>query len=202
MPFPAKKTVAGKTVAKKTTAAAKKPAAPKPKPLTADQKKKLVMFKAPSDFRSAYYEVKFMTQHDGMISPKIKVERIKGSWDNPDAKRFDLATYDVETLVGLTSRLQASFYSSNFHRRLPPKAKLGIFVRAASSKATGALTVSIKAAYQVVEVNGKAKRKWFEDKADPVYKKIRRSARLLRGAFVNNQLPPAGRTRKADIDGE
>lgn len=217
MAFPAKKKSAGSAPAKKT--ASNRPT------LTAKQKKKLVEFKAPSDMKSAYYELKFVVQHDGLISPNINVERIKGSWDNPEAKRFNLATYDVATLVGIASRLQAAGYSSNFFRRWPAGAKLGMFIRASVSKATGLITVSVKAGYQMVEgSSGKLKKQWFtiekepkkvdgktvrnEDGSkkmisviDPTYKKMRRAARLLRGAFVANQLPPStGRRKKADID--
>lgn len=203
----AKKTAAGaKSAPAKKTAPVKKaaarPAAPKPKPLTKEQKAKLVAHKAPADFKPAYYELRVKTSHDGMLVLD-KMERIKGAWDNPDAKRFNLAEYDVGTLVGVMSRLQASGYSSNFHRRWKPKSFYGIILRTGMSKATGTLTVSVKGAYEVVDgkTPGKKKRAWFEDKTDATYKKIRRAARLLRGAFVTNQLPPStGRQRKGDID--
>lgn len=192
------------------TAAPKKPAvkraaAPKPKPLTADQKKKLVAFKAPEDFKPSFYEIKCMTQHDGLISPSIMIERIKGQWDNPDAKRFNLAEYDVPTLVGIASRLQASCYASNFHRRLPSKTRIGIIIRCGANRTTGLMSVSVKAAYTMVknESTGKMKKKWFTDTTDMTYRKIRRAARLLRGAFVTVQLPPSpSRRKKDDIDGE
>lgn len=194
-----------RTAAIKKPVAHRKPAVAKPKPLTAEQKKKLVMFKAPEDFKPSFFEVKFVTQHDGLISPGIVIERIRGQWDNVDAKRFNLAEYDVPTLVGITSRLQASFYKSNFHGRLPAKTRIGIIIRCGANRTTGLMSVSVKAAYTVVKnaSTGKAKRVWFEDKADLTYRKIRRAARLLRGAFVTVQLPPTtSRKRKADIDGE
>lgn len=194
-----------RTAAAKKAAPARRPVAAKPKPLTADQKKKLVMFKAPEDFKPAFFEVKAVTQHDGLISPGVVIERIKGQWDNPEAKRFNLAEYDVPTLVGITSRLQASFYKANFHGRLPAKTRIGIVIRCSANRTTGLMSVSVKAAYTMVknEATGKLKKKWFTDKTDLTYRKIRRAARLLRGAFVTVQLPPSPtRRKKDDIDGE
>lgn len=192
--------------------AAKKPGFPAAGPkkvLTGAEKKaaeakkkerlRLVSFEAPSDFRAAYFELKMVVQHDGMISPNARLERIKGSWDNPEAKRYNLAEYDVPTLVGVVSRLQASCYSSNVTRRLPAGSKFGVYLRCSANKETGLMNVSVKAAY---ELKGeKNKKVWFEDRANPVYRKIRRAARLLRGAFVKVQLPPStGRRVKVDID--
>jgi hypothetical protein len=47
------------------------------------------------------------------------------------------------------------------------------------------------------------KAKWFEDKKDPIYRKLRKAARVLPSVFINAQLPPSGRrTSKKDADEE
>lgn len=198
---PAKKVAAAPA---KKAFPAKKPAV-KRAPLTeaekkkiAATKKKILMFKAPSDFRPAYFQVRFATQHDGLIHPNVKIERIRGQWDNPEAKRYDLSEYDTVTQQGILSRMQAAFYATNYTRRLPPREKFTIFFRVTKKSADDTLNVSVKAAAQYVEKNGKLKPQWFSDKADPTYRKIRRCARLMRGAFVEVQLPPSGRRPKKE----
>ena len=50
-------------------------------------------------------------------------------------------------------------------------------------------------------VNDAGKWKWYTDKADPIYRKLRRAAKVLPSAFVAVQLPPSGRrTKKSDED--
>ena len=201
MPFPAKKTAAaGKTSPAPKKVYTKAELAEKAKIKAA--KEKLITFKAPSDFKPCSIALRFITQHDGMIHPQVTCERIRGLWSNPEAKRYNMAEYDPVTLTGIVSRLSASCYSSNVTKRLPPKTKFLLIIRTGVKAANGSLTVRIQAAGHYVEVNDKLKLKWYEDKKDPAYAKLRRSARLLRGAFVNVQLPPAGRRPKKEDDAE
>lgn len=215
MAFPAKKTAAGKT------AAPKKPAIKVPRPvipkLTAAQKAKLLLFKAPTDFKPFYMELTFQTMKDGMIAPTpFRAQRIRGNWDNPDAKRFNMMEYDAATVMALVSRFAAACHSTNPMRRLPAKKTYGMFLRV-TKKANGALNVAVKTGYELTEgSNGKPKRVWFPERKDltsdkakatwkydyPAYEKMKRAVRLLRGAFVDVQLPPTPVRGKAKKDEE
>lgn len=164
-----------------------------PKPLTAAEKKArlaaaaeraaLVTHAAPEDFKSLTFSLKFRTLHDGTIDPKVKCDAIKGRWDNPDARRVDMMLYDPITVIGIVSRLSAVTYASNVARRLPPDAAFGIVGRAGANK-DGNIIFGLRYAAQAAKKGNKTVWVPFEDKADPIYRKLRRATRLLRGAFI------------------
>lgn len=195
----------GKPAAKKTTAAKTASAAKKTPPArktTAARKRPApILFKAPADFKPAFFEIAFESLRDGLIrGGSIKVVRVRGRWDNADAKRYDLADYDQATLLGVASRLGGMAMAPNVTKRLPPKSKYGIIVRVNRRSADGALVTPLKGIKQLVVSGEKAKWKWMTDKTDVTYRKIRKLARALPGAFVEVQLPPSGRRSKKDAE--
>lgn len=186
--FPAKK--AGGAPAKKVAA---------PANLTVEQKKKLFLHKAPSDFKPFWMELNFQTLKDGMIGPKFSANRVKGRWDNADAKRFDMTQYDAPTVTALLARIGGLAYATNPVRRLSPGKSFGIVLRVSKASATGTVNCSLTAAKRTITKDGTTKWSWFNKEkhmTDADYKKLRRMVRFLRGAFVNVQLPPSGRAPK------
>ena len=179
--------------AKKTGASAKKAAPAKPKP----------QWMAPADFKPAFFKFAFATDQEGLIDPaSVQGQRVRGRWDNPEAKTYDLREYDVNTLVGFIARMSAAVWGTNPTRRIPGETTYQMVVRVTKRSATGALAVRIVGVHHKVE--GK-KGKWFEDKTDPTFRKIRRAARWLPAAFTDVQLPPSRSTKRkveAEDDGE
>lgn len=203
--LPAKKPAAKAAPAKKPAVAAKKPAA-KPagkKPATARPAK--ITFQAPADFKPAFFEIEFASLRDGLLNgASFKIQRVKGNWTNPDAKRFDLATYDLATYTAVAARL-GSITAPNVLKRLPPKTKFGLVVRVNRRSVDGTLSCIIKGIKMTVPSKKDPKKsvwKWFEDKKDLTYRKIRKVTNSLPGAFINVQLPPSGRQPKKVADEE
>lgn len=194
-PAPSVKPATSKAPAKQ--APVRKPAARgATKALTAEQKKELRMHSLPADFAPFAMHLTFKVGKDGyMYADKMTLDRIKGRWDNDDAKRFDMFEYDQRTAAAVVARFTAATSASNPLRRLPAGATFSVFYRVAKNKDEVCI-VSIKA------VERASKGKWvpLEDKTDPVLRLIRRSAVLLRGAFTDVQLPPAGKRAKKSDD--
>ena len=184
------KVIAKKVIDKASGAVAKKAPSTRPAP---------VVFKAPADFKPAFFEVEFATMRDGLVNgASVKINRVKGNWTNAEAKRYDLSTYDQATLNGVVARLGA-IYAPNILKRLPLKTKFGLVLRVNKRAADGNLSVLFKGIKQSIESKktpGKFVWKWFEDKSDVTYRKIRKISRILPSAFVNVQLPPSGRQPK------
>lgn len=220
---PAAKAVAAKAPARKGFPARKpgsKPAAKRAANPSGPRK-----FPAPSDFKPASIDIRFATSPDGLLSSatKFKVERIRGKWDNPEAKRFDMMEYDAHTVVVMFARMQAMLFAANIEKRLTPKTKFRVVLRVTKRKADDALAVRVIAAGTLgASASGKPKWMWFSmDKnvkkesirtdaetgkkmkvtrmiIDPVFSKIRRSAKHLAGAFVNIQLLPSLRKTQTE----
>jgi len=194
-PFPKKPATTDKA------ASTLKPAAKRaaPKKLTPEQRAEQKIFAAPSDFKTACVEIEFATLHDGMINPLgLTVNRVKGNFDNEDAKRFDMFTYDPLTAAAIVARLSAVVHATNLFKRLPARRKFAINVRAGKSK-DGNLTCAVKS------VNIAVKGGWSEltrETENPTllnaWKKIRRAAIPMRGAFIGCQLLPSGRQKKSE----
>lgn len=173
--FPARKTA---------VAGAKKPAA----------KAKLPTFKAPADFKPAFIEYGFTIGKDGLIDTRtVECQRVKGRWDNADAPRYDMRSYDINTVMGITARLSSVTFAPNILRRLAAGSKFKLVIRVAKRAADGSLAAGIKVGQFL---NEKGKMAWFEDKADPDWRRLRRANRQLPSAFVDIQLPPSKRTKK------
>lgn len=189
---PAKKTFPAKKVG---GPAAKKVAGARPGP---------ILFKAPADFKPSFFEIEFETLRDGLVrGGSVTVQRVRGKWDNPDAPRFNLAEYDLATLVGVATRLGAMSFAPNVIRRLPPKTKFGLVVRVAKRAADGSLTSGVKGAkfLTVSEKTGKAKWVWVNaqsaDQSLLLHRRMRKMGRYLAGAFVEVQLPPTKKKGRA-----
>lgn len=184
---------ASKPTTKPTAKPAAKAAPAKPKP----------QWMAPADFKPAFFKFAFATDQEGLIDPaSVQGQRVRGRWDNPEAKTYDLREYDVNTLVGFIARMSAAIWGTNPTRRIPGETTYQMVVRVTKRSATGALAVRIVGVHHKVE--GK-KGKWFEDKTDPTFRKIRRAARWLPAGFTDVQLPPSRSTKRkaeAEDDGE
>lgn len=177
MPFPAKKPVSGNTKSAKPIAKKK----PKPK----------VTFKAPSDMKSCFIELMFKTGADSLAHPQVKCTRIQGQWTNENAKRYDMLTYDVQTVIALVGRLNGRFFVVNPDKRLPKNTVFKLILRVSKRAADNTLVASVKESALLIQKEGaKPKWKWLEDGADPVRRKIRSANRFIAGAFTNIQLPP------------
>lgn len=176
---PAKSAPAKKPVAKKGAAAAR-PARP--------------TWDAPADFKPAFFNFTFKTDSQALIIPEsVQGQRYKGRWDNENAKTFDLREYDLSTLIGFAARMSAAIWAPNVVRRVTPDASWRIVLRVSKRSADSSLAARIIGV--AIKTEGK-KAKWFEDKTDPNFRKIRRAARWLPAAFTDVQLPPSTR-RKA-----
>lgn len=219
---PAATKSADKPVAKKGFPARKPGTAAKPK-------RKVLTFRAPSDFKAAFIDLKFQTSADGLLSPNFKMERIKGKWDNPDAKRFDMLEYDARTVAAILARIQGRLFHSNPARRLQPNTWYRIILRVGKNAATDALRAGVKGVGRYEVVKDKKKIHWLEaaekgtvlpqaeidalpeakrEKAQAIRnteverRRIRSVARFLAPAFMAVQLPPSGRRPKKDADEE
>lgn len=152
---------------------------------------------APSDFKPAFFAFRLKTDRWGLVDTRsVFGERIRGRWDNPDAKRFDMAEYDVATLRGFAMIVAASTYAPNPARRLPPNQPFLFIVRASKAAETGI----VRARLVAIATKTKADKKlvWFEDKKDPLYRRLRRANRCLPSAFVDAQLPPTPKKKTAE----
>ena len=156
---------------------------------------------APADFKPSFFDFSFKTDAYGLIeSGSLTGERVKGRWDNEDAKRFDMADYDQATLAAFGMRMSPGIFAPNPERRVPGDKIFRMIVRVSKKAADGSLSARIVGVSMKSE--GK-KAKWFEDKSDITYRKIRKAARILPSAFINVQLPPSGRrSSKKDSDEE
>jgi len=184
---PARKTVAPtpgkKPVAKKKAAPARAPAP---------------VFEAPADFKPAFFEVAFSVGEDGLMAPQsLQASRVKGRWDNAEARRYDLREYDVNTLIGIGTRLAYVTYAPNILKRLPANTSYGLVLRVSKRASDGSLAARVVAAKYQLE---SGKWKWYSDKADPIYRRLRRVSRPLASGFVDVQLPPSGRRSKKSSD--
>lgn len=175
--FPAKKTV--------STAASTRP----PRPT----------WPAPSDFKPAFYEFMLKTDEFGLVTAgSISGSRFKGRWDRETPVKYDLAEFDAATLTGFAMRFSAGVFAANPTKRIPPNASYRFVLRVSKKSADD--TLSARFVLIGMKLANSKKTNWFEDKKDPVYRKLRRCARVLPSAFVAAQLPPQKRSRKEAAD--
>jgi len=205
---PAKKPAATKPAAEKTTPAKAAPKKTFPAKKTGTAAKPAVAraprptWEAPADMKTGSYDFLFTTDDHGLIDMRTaQGVRIKGKWDNPDAPRYDLREFDINTLMAFYARISAVVFAPNPIRRLPANTTFRLVIRAVVRRADGTL------AARIIGASHKSGKKtvWFEDKADPTYRKLRKVARILPSVFVDAQLFPSGRRSKknqeeADLD--
>lgn len=143
------------------------------------------------------------TDKDGLLSNNIKAIRYAGRYDPdaPDKKKFDLATYDVPTLMGILGRLSGATYITNPEKRLPKNRVFSLQLRVIRKAKDNSLGVSFKS-ISYKEKNKKGRIVDVElDKKDPDYRKIRKASRTLPAAFKNTINPPK-RTRGKVVEKE
>ncbi len=172
------------------------------------RKKKPTGFKAPSDFKPAFFEIDFKTEKDGLLGPKFKVARVKGNWDKPENDRYDLAEYDVATLAALAARLQTKLFVTNVTKRMSPNTRFTIVIRVIAPSGILKLTKLEAGKYvESAKTPGKMILRWFDprkqldlprEKRDPDFIKIKAVKKFLDGAFTQVQLPPSKRRKVKD----
>lgn len=83
------------------------------------------MFNAPSDFKGAFYMIEIKTEKDGLIGGQVKATRYVGKYeeDKEEKKMFDLSTYDLPTLVGVSGRLSGKTFKVNAKKLMPRSVK-------------------------------------------------------------------------------
>lgn len=159
-------------------------------------------WKAPVDFKSHILEVVVKTDKDGLLGPAIRLTRYKGQFDpNCDPrKKWIVNEYDTTTCMGVLSRLSMVTFVTNQAKRLPPLTKFRIVMRVSMSKAKGdIITITFKEVAQFKESKTGRVKAIVLDKKDPIYRKFRKSARLLPSAFAKVLMPPKkGRSTKAE----
>ena len=196
--------------AKKSTGAA--PARPARKPLPT--------FKAPADFKPHFLLLQVKTEANGLIASQVKAVRYQGKFDREadDKKKFDMANYDMPTVVGIAARLGGVTYKATNDKkfpaepkkraafkgaaRLPAKTTFQILLRVGKKSADGSLTTGVKQIWQAVTNPATGRQKLQElEKTDLCYRAIRKVSRFLPAAFANVQMPPK-RTRSRKTESE
>jgi hypothetical protein len=171
-------------------------------------KKPLPLFKAPADFKPHFVEVVFRTEADGLLGNAIKCVRYVGRYDPnaEDKKKRDMAVYDWKTMIGVQARFAGvTFKPTNDKKypvsidkraglkgsmRLPASTSFKVLLRVNRRKADESLSVIVKNVWQAVKNDaGRVTSKELV-KDDPVYRMIRRVARLMPAAFKDVQQPP------------
>lgn len=188
----APKAAAAKPVAAKTATrpAAKKAAAPSDRPAAP-------RWSAPSDFKPAFFDFRFETDEYGLIkSGTLSGVRVRGRWDNEEAKRYDMSEYDQATLTAFGMRVSTGIFAPNPEKRIPANTAFRLIVRVSKRAADESLAARF-VGMSHSKIGGK-KEIWFADKTDITYRKLRKCARVLPSAFVNVQLPPSRRRSSAD----
>ena len=192
------------------------PGAAKKRPVVR-AKKKVVLFAAPADFKPHFLLVEVHVEKDGLIGGNVSATRYVGRFDPKaeDKKKFDLGSYDQDTLRAITARLSGITFKTNSERifsddpkarpgvkgahRLPKTAVFHILFRVGKKAADNSLTAGVKMVFQRVTVKstktGKmVTRSVLLEKTDPVSRMIRRVGRIMPAAFKNVLMPPK-RTR-------
>lgn len=159
-------------------------------------------YKPPEDFKPFFMDVRFRTSKDGLLGPQFKMERIKGNWDNKEAKRFNMLEYDVPTALAFISRLSSRMFATKPEKRPTGNTVFRLIVRVTVSKSDKLPAPTMKARVASVskliksKKTGKPRLVEITDKKDADRKHMVRQARFLGGAFTNTQLPPSAARRK------
>lgn len=154
---------------------------------------------APTDFKPHLLEIHVKTDKDGLLGPAIKVIRYRGQVTDDPRKKWDVAEYDMQTVIGILSRLSMTTFITNQAKRLPANTRFRILMRVSMSKAKqNMLTCSFKEVSRVAKLkSGKLKVVPYE-KRDPIYRRFRRASRILPSAFANCLMPPK-KTRQKKV---
>lgn len=170
-------------------------------------KKPAFIYPPPSDFKPYFMDVKFKTDKDGLLGPQVLVERVRGRWDNENAKRWDMSQYDQPTVSAFLARLGGVMFAPSPAKRLPGGTAFRVIVRVSVRKKEGVKPtlngriVQI-ARYEQSAKTGKLRAKWLEDSKDLDRRRLRRASRHLGGAFTKTLLPPSTRRSKKEEEAE
>lgn len=157
------------------------------------KKKPLPVFKAPADFKAFFAKVNVKIAKDGIIDD-VQVIRIKGSPTNENAKTVDLGLWDAETLRRFAIRYAGAAFIKSDKKRLAGPSMAQLLMRVGANKETGALKVSFKNIKFKLKDDKKPK---LLDKKDPIYRALRKPARLVPGAFTKVKEFPSAADLKA-----
>lgn len=157
------------------------------------KKKPLPTFKAPADFKAFFAKVNVKIAKDGIIDD-VQVIRIKGSPTNENAKTVDLGLWDSETLRRFAIRYAGAAFIKSDKKRIAGPSGAQLLMRVGANKETGALKVSFKNIKFKLKDDKKPK---LLDKKDPIYRALRKPARLVPGAFTKVKEFPSAADLKA-----
>lgn len=174
-----------------------------------------VIWEAPDDFKPHFLSVQVRTDKDGMFTNMIEATRYVGAYNEeaPGSKKFDLRSYDADTLMGIQARLAlVTFHptgrlsKAGVSPRLQPDTTYKLLYRVGVRKANNALTVGLKSVVQQTETTsaktGKVRIKEVQlERSEPDFRKLLKSAKFLPAAFANVLQPPKpvrGGKRKAE----
>jgi hypothetical protein len=157
------------------------------------KKKPLPTFKAPADFKAFFAKVNVKIAKDGIIDD-VQVIRIKGSPTNENAKTVDMSLWDPETLRRFAIRYAGAAFIKSDKKRVAGPSGAQLLMRVGANKETGALKVSFKNITFKLKDDKKAK---LLDKKDPIYRALRKPARLVPGAFTKVKEFPSAADLKA-----
>jgi hypothetical protein len=160
---------------------------------TKSKKKPLPVFKAPDEFKAFFAKVNVKIAKDGIIED-VQVIRIKGSPTNENAKTVDMGLWDTDTLRRFAIRYAGAAFIKSDKKRLAGPSMAQLLMRVGANKETSALKVSFKNIKFKAGKEGKAK---LLDKKDPIYRALRKPARLVPGAFTKVKPFPSAADLKA-----
>lgn len=143
-----------------------------------------ITFQAPADVTSAFMEITFNTKADGFIgSEKLNVEIIKGGWDNPKAKRYDLIELNPTTAMSIVSRLAMLTYITNPTKRFTPNTVYKVLARVTVSRADGSIRGGVKKVWRLPRKKN-AELTEITDKKDSELRRLRRAGKFLAGGLT------------------
>jgi hypothetical protein len=157
------------------------------------KKKPLPVFKAPDEFKAFFAKVNVKIAKDGIIDD-VQVTRIKGSPTNENAKTVDMGLWDPETLRRFAIRYCGAAFIKSDKKRIAGPSMASMLMRVGAKKDTGALSVRFK---DIKFKAGKDAKIKMLDKKDPIYRALRKPARLVPGAFTKVKPFPSAADLKA-----
>jgi len=179
----------------------------------------LPLYKAPADFKPYFALVQVTTEKDGLIATKVQAVRYQGRFDRDveDKKKFNMAFYDRDTIMGIATRLAAVTYKASNDKKLPASIKaraaikggyrlpasttFQLLMRAGKKTADESLTCRVTKIWQMCSTKSSRIVPVELEKTDPAYRALRKASRILPAAFTNTQLPPK-RTRGSQTEAE
>lgn len=194
----------------------------KPGSAPARKRKPLPIYKAPADFKPHFLLIQVQTEKDGLLGSNIGGIRYIGRFDRnaDDKKKFNLKSYDIQTLIGIQARFSAVTYKANADKKMPASIKergglkgamrlpantlFQILLRVGKKTADQSLTSRVVSVFQAVD-NPKTGRKGLKEleKTDMAYRAFRKASRILPAAFKEVQMPPKRtRGKKAEVEEE